>query len=237
MPLATLELGVGTWLLLVACGALLSLDATSWPQAMVSRPIVAGTLGGALLGGAAEGFLAGAFLEVLFLRHPPFGAVRYPDAGPAGLAAGGAYAAAGVGGFYPLLVAVLAGWSVGWLGSRSVHLLRLLNGRLVGDAEALAVSPSRLVRSHRLAMRLDALRGALLTAASLVPAALAVRLAGGVPPGTTGGGAAVALAAVGVAAAAGAAARSLGAPRRGWILVAAGATAGVLALLLGVRAS
>lgn len=231
MPLATLDLGIGTWLLLVGCGALLGLDATSWPQAMVSRPIVAGTLGGALLGSAAEGFLVGAFLEVLFLRHPPFGAARYPDPGPAGLAAGGAYAAAGVGGFYPLLVAVLAGWAIGWLGSRSVHLLRLLNGRLVGDPGAVAVSPSRLLRRHRLAMRLDALRGALLTAACLAPAALAARLAGGLPPGPAGGGAAVALAAAGVGAAAGAAARSLGAARGWWPLVAAGATAGILALL------
>ena len=41
---------------------------------MISRPIVAGTIGGLLFGDAAAGFAAGAFLEVLSFRHPPYGA-------------------------------------------------------------------------------------------------------------------------------------------------------------------
>lgn len=222
MPLSGLELGFTSWMLLVVLGAFLGLDAVSWPQAMVSRPLVSGTLGGLIFGDTAAGFLVGAWLEVTTLRHPPYGAARYPDTGPAGLVAGGGYAAAGGQGFLPLVAAVLCGWAVGWAGARSVHALRVLNGRLVGDPAALAGRPDRLHRRHRWAVRLDWLRAALVTAAFLVPVVLVLRLAAGFPASGSGQAAIVA-AAVGLGALVGAAGRSLGPGRRALPVLLAGA--------------
>ncbi|MFQ5688965.1 MAG: PTS sugar transporter subunit IIC [Gemmatimonadota bacterium] len=230
MPLSGLELSVAGWLLAIGCGALLGADSSSWPQAMVSRPVVAGFLGGALLGDAAAGFLVGAVLELLVLRHPPFGAARYPDMGPAGLVAGGAYASAGGEGFYPFLASLLAGWALGWVGARSVARLRRWNGRLVGAPAVNAASPARFQRRHRLAIRLDFARGGLLTAAFLVPAAFLARLAVGIGPGTHGSPLAVAAVALGLGVAGGAGARSLGGRRRGWALIAVGTIVGLAVL-------
>jgi mannose/fructose/N-acetylgalactosamine-specific phosphotransferase system component IIC len=75
------------WLLLGALGALVFLDA--WPvgQTMLSRPIVAGPLAGAVLGAPAEGVFWGAVFEAVYLGVLPVGAARYPDAGLAALVA------------------------------------------------------------------------------------------------------------------------------------------------------
>ncbi|MGH7587661.1 MAG: PTS sugar transporter subunit IIC [Gemmatimonadota bacterium] len=73
------------WLLLGVLGALVFLDA--WPvgQTMLSRPIVAGPLAGAILGAPAEGVFWGAVFEAVYLGVLPVGAARYPDAGLAAL--------------------------------------------------------------------------------------------------------------------------------------------------------
>ena len=108
MSWSELYLGPGTWILAVLGGGLLGMDAVSWPQVMVSRPLVSATVGGWLMGNPAAGMLVGAVLEVYALRHPPFGAAKYPDTGPAGLetedvglaaiGSGGGYALAGTAG-------------------------------------------------------------------------------------------------------------------------------------------
>lgn len=228
VSLAELELGLGRWLAAVALGAVVGLDATSFPQVMISRPIVAATLGGILFGNPEAGFLVGFALELLLLRHPPFGAVRYPDPGPAGLTAGAAYAGAGATGMAPLLVALLAGWAVSWLGALAVERLRRVNERLVGQPKQLVASAARLERRHRLAMRLDAARSALLTGAFLFPALAGARLAASAAPAPFGNEIVPLAVAAGLAASAGTAGRSLGASRRAWPLLAGGA---VLALL------
>ena len=69
-------------------GAVLGLDVVGFPQAMISRPLVAATLGGALVGNAAAGLLLGALLELFALETLPFGASRYPEWGSAAAAAG-----------------------------------------------------------------------------------------------------------------------------------------------------
>ncbi|HET6340642.1 MAG TPA: PTS sugar transporter subunit IIC, partial [Gemmatimonadota bacterium] len=78
-------MGLPEWLLLGALGALVFLDA--WPvgQTMLSRPIVAGPLAGAILGAPAEGVFWGAVFEAVYLGVLPVGAARYPDAGLAAL--------------------------------------------------------------------------------------------------------------------------------------------------------
>jgi mannose/fructose/N-acetylgalactosamine-specific phosphotransferase system component IIC len=223
------EMDAWTYLVAVVCGGVVGVDAVSWPQAMVSRPIVAATLGGAFLGDPASGLLVGAVLELLSLRHPPFGAARYPDTGPAGLVAGAAFAASG-GGVAALAVAVSIGWMLGWVGARTVYLLRRLNGRLVGDQASLAAAPGRLERRQRLAVGLDFARGGALTAAFLVPAALVARV---VPAaGGAVGPVVAATVAVVVGGAAGTAAGGLYGGRRGWLLLAAGGLASVVALVL-----
>ena len=68
---------------LTVLGAVLGLDAVSFPQAMLSRPIVASTLGGAVVGDPLSGLLAGAALEFVALETLPVGASRYPEWGSA----------------------------------------------------------------------------------------------------------------------------------------------------------
>ncbi|MDT8436418.1 MAG: PTS sugar transporter subunit IIC [Gemmatimonadota bacterium] len=228
MPPGDVLLGPGgfpAWLALAALGGVLAMDGISWPQAMVSRPLVAGTLGGLAGGDAAAGLLVGAVLEVLFLRYPPFGAARYPDGGPAGLVAGVAFALAGEGSPTGLAAATAAGWTAGWMGSASVQLLRRINERLVGRPERLAGDGRRLEIRHRIGIRLDFARGVLLTAGLLVPAVLFVRVAAA-PPGGGSSAAAVLPLTIAVALSAGAAARSLPDGGRGRLLLFAGLAAG-----------
>ena len=52
----------------------IGLDVVSFPQAMVSRPIVAATLGGAFVGAPVAGLVCGAALECLALEALPVGA-------------------------------------------------------------------------------------------------------------------------------------------------------------------
>jgi len=50
---------------LALLGGILGLDVVSFPQAMISRPLVASTLAGALIGRAPSGLLLGAALELI----------------------------------------------------------------------------------------------------------------------------------------------------------------------------
>lgn len=72
----------------VMLGAICGLDVVSFPQAMISRPIVASTLAGALLGNSSGGLLVGAVLELIALETLPFGASRYPEWGSASVVGG-----------------------------------------------------------------------------------------------------------------------------------------------------
>src|SRR5579862_3071025 len=69
-------------------GAIAGLDVVSFPQAMISRPIVAATVGGAFAGNAAAGLLVGAAVELIALETLPVGASRYPEWGSASVVAG-----------------------------------------------------------------------------------------------------------------------------------------------------
>lgn len=223
MHLTELALSPATWAVLVALGGLLALDAVSFPQVMVSRPLISATIGGALMGGPAGGMLVGAVLELLSMRHPPYGAAKYPDTGPAGLVAGAAYAAAGAGSIEALVAALIGGWATGWAGSYAGHARRLLNGRLVADRAGIVARPGRLERRVAVAQGIDFGRGALVTAGFLVPVTLAAVLASGMP--VTGGEAAFGAAAVvtALAASIGAGARTTAPDRRAWAIVLLGA--------------
>ena len=230
MPLTELTLTPAAWLLLVALGGLLAVDGVSFPQVMVSRPLVSATLGGAVLGHPGGGMLVGAVLELLSMRHPPYGAAKYPDTGPAGLVAGAAYAAAGAGSIEALVVALIGGWATGWAGSYAGHARRKLNGRLVANSAALAANPQRLERRLLGALAVDYGRGALITAGFLLPAALVAGLASGLP--VTGGAAGFGAAALvtALAASIGAGARTTAPDGRAWAMVLLGALVTVATL-------
>lgn len=232
MPLGEIALGTTSWLILVALGGVLAMDAVSWPQIMISRPLVSATVGGWVLGDPSAGFLVGALLELMSLRHPPFGAARYPDTGPAGLVAGCSYAAVGTGSLGSLVVAILAGWAVGWIGSVSVQLRRRGNERLLRQEDDLAANPDLLEKRHKAAIRLDAARGALLTAGFLVPAIVAAAWVVDQPESllATVWGAAMLVTALAAAAGAGGRTSSFG--LGGWPLLFAGAALG--GLLVGI---
>lgn len=85
----------GTLIVLTGLGAVVGLDFVSFPQAMLSRPLVASTLAGAISGNVAAGLLAGVLLECFALETMPFGASRYPEWGPASVAAGAVAAVPG----------------------------------------------------------------------------------------------------------------------------------------------
>jgi PTS system mannose-specific IIC component len=114
-------------LLVSIVGAVLGLDVVSFPQAMISRPIVAATLGGALAGDITSGLVAGAVLEMIALEMLPVGASRYPEWGTASVV-GGAMAAE----FYILpgaaVVAIFVSIATAWAGGWSMYGLRRLNG-------------------------------------------------------------------------------------------------------------
>lgn len=88
------ELAVDWWQLmpLAALGAVLGLDVVSFPQAMISRPIVASTLAGAMLGQPVRGLIMGVALEFFALESMPFGASRYPEWGSAAVVGGALFA-------------------------------------------------------------------------------------------------------------------------------------------------
>lgn len=77
LPLATLIL----W------ATVTGLDLASVLQGLLSRPLVAGAVAGAILGDPATGLRVGAALELFALDVLPVGASRYPDYGAATVAA------------------------------------------------------------------------------------------------------------------------------------------------------
>src|SRR5256886_10339265 len=74
-------------LVLLAWGTLVGLDLISVPQMMIARPIVAGPVAGAILGDVATGLALGVVFELFQYDVLPVGAARYPEYGPATVAA------------------------------------------------------------------------------------------------------------------------------------------------------
>lgn len=165
---------------LVGLGAILGLDVVSLPQAMISRPIVAATLGGALIGDAEKGLLLGAVLEMIALGTLPFGAARYPEWGSASVVGGGLFAhATSPNHAGQLALVVLATLASAWLSGESMVWLRKVNARVERRLRP------RLVEGDYTAIRAlhlrglagDLTRGAAVTAISLGVLAPAYRRA------------------------------------------------------------
>ena len=167
-------MSVEVQLALLAWGTVVGLDLVSVPQIMIARPLVAGGVAGGILGDAATGLLVGALFELFQLDILPVGAARYPEYGPATVAAvSAAHAISGVVGFG---LGALVGLLTGLLGGLTMHWSRRLTSaavrRAVGPLEA--GDTAVLLRVHGMAIARDAVRAALVTAVGLA-LALAAR--------------------------------------------------------------
>ncbi|PYO82958.1 MAG: hypothetical protein DMD65_07120 [Gemmatimonadetes bacterium] len=172
-----------TQLLLLAWGTLVGLDLVSVPQAMIARPIVAGPVAGAILGDLGTGLALGVLFELFQYDVLPVGATRYPEYGPATVAAVSAahVAASGGGGALGIGLGALVGLVTGMAGGTSMHLVRRLNARATHAAsERLEAGDTRvLVRLHVAGILRDTARAALVTALGLALAQLARALVAG----------------------------------------------------------
>ena len=155
---------------LALLGGLVALDGTSVGQFMVSRPFVSAALGGLAVGRPMLGIQAGIVLEALHLAVLPVGAAKYPEGGPAAVAAGGVFAASQaappVAGSATLLVAVLVALALEWVGGHTVEMMRQLNVRFAG-APPEGLTPGQVARRHGTPIAVDFLRGAVLTVAGV----------------------------------------------------------------------
>ena len=151
-------------------GGLLGLDVVSFPQAMVSRPLVAATLAGALVGDAVSGLLIGAALELIALETLPFGAAKYPEWGSAATVGGALFAAHPAHPAGAMTMAVIASIATGWIGAWTMYQLRKLNAfeahrhRSGLDAGARGT----VIGLQLTGLSLDLLRGMLLTGLAYV---------------------------------------------------------------------
>ncbi len=155
--------------MLVILGGIVGLDAVSCPQAMISRPVVAGPVAGFILGDPVAGVWAGVFLEILTLRQLPIGASRHWDTGPAAVASTAAAAGMSANGVV-LVVALALGVLLGWAGSWSVYLQRWTNARIVASLSERSATAGELQSRHMAAMAVDFTRAALLTAVGVMAA-------------------------------------------------------------------
>ncbi len=166
------ELTAPLVLSLLLWGTLVGLDLVSVPQAMISRPLVAGTVAGWLIGDVQAGLRIGVLFELFALDVLPVGAVRYPDYGPATIAAVALAAGSpwqlglGLSTAMGLVLALLGGWSL--------QVVRRLNARAIQRrAAALAAGESGAIRRLQYGgLVRDAARGFLLTLVGVVLAML-----------------------------------------------------------------
>ena len=149
-------------------GGLLGLDVVSFPQAMISRPLVAATCAGALVGHSLSGLLVGAALELVALDTLPFGASRYPEWGSAAVVGGAIFATHGSHPPGAMEMAIVASLATAWVGSWTMVKLREKNAQWAAARQAPLDAGARgaVVELQLLCMTADYLRGAVLAAAS-----------------------------------------------------------------------
>lgn len=164
------ELVLGQLAPLAVLGALLGLDVVAFPQAMLSRPIVAATLTGGFLGVPERGLLVGVALEFFALESMPVGATRYPEWGSASVVGAALFAPVAAGTAGAMLLAVLVALGTAGLGGSSVHLLRRVNAALARRQQVRIArgSGSAVVALQLAGLTADLVRGGLLTVAVLL---------------------------------------------------------------------
>lgn len=151
-------------------GAFLGMDVVTFPQAMISRPIVAATVAGAFIGNAPAGLIMGAVLELLALEMLPFGASRYPEWGSASVVGGALYASEGGDPAGALAASLLAALMTAMLSGKSMVWLRRRNAtRAARHREELDRGSNKAVTGLQLAgLTGDLVRGFLVTASAML---------------------------------------------------------------------
>ena len=150
---------------LALLGGVLGLDVVSFPQAMISRPLVAATLAGVIVGQSASGLLIGAALELVALETLPFGASRYPEWGSAAVVGGAIFASHPSHPAGAMTIAMLAALATTWLGGWTMVKLRQLNARWAGSRRAGLEAGARgtVISLQLIGLTADLVRGMLLT--------------------------------------------------------------------------
>ena len=151
-------------------GAVLGMDVVTFPQMMISRPIVAATLAGAFIGHAPAGLVMGAVLELLALEMLPFGASRYPEWGSASVVGGAIFAS------FPdplggsLAASLLAALATALISGKSMVWLRRMNASIAARERAQLDSGSRraIVGVQLFGLTADLIRGGLVTFFAMV---------------------------------------------------------------------
>jgi PTS system mannose-specific IIC component len=154
---------------LALLGAVLGLDTVSFPQAMLSRPLVAATLGGALIGSPLSGLLIGAALELIALETLPFGASRYPEWGSAAVVGGALFASVPEHPAGAMSLALIAALATAWVGGWTMVKVRQLNAKWAARSRAALDAGARgtIIGLQLRGITADLIRGALLTAAAV----------------------------------------------------------------------
>ena len=142
-------------------GGFLGMDVVTFPQAMISRPIVAATVAGAFVGNATAGLVMGAVLELLALEMLPFGASRYPEWGSASVVGGALFAVQPGSPAGALAASLFAALVTAMLSGRSMVWLRRLNASLATrEHDALESGSGKAVTSLQLfGLTADLVRG------------------------------------------------------------------------------
>lgn len=215
-----------SWLTVALLGGLVGLDTTSFPQAMISRPLVAGTLTGAVFGRPVEGLMVGFIMEAFALLVLPIGASRYPESSTATVAAAAAYLASTTPGLEAGVLALVVAFGLGWewVAGETVVLLRRGNGQLL--LEQGGVPARDLERRHLAAMSLDFVRGGVVAATGGLIAAGLLQLVK--PAWGLGGELTMAMLAVMTAGMVGTAVPLFGGVRTRHVALVAGVIAGIV---------
>lgn len=154
---------------LALLGAVLGLDVVSFPQAMISRPIVAATLAGTMLGHPMRGLVIGVALEFFALESMPFGASRYPEWGSASVVGGALFALTPDHTPAAMTIATLAALATASVGGLSMVALRRWNAQWARRQQAGITrgSGNAVVGLQLAGLTADLLRGGLLTLLAL----------------------------------------------------------------------
>lgn len=161
---------------LALLSGVMGLDVVSFPQAMLSRPIVASSIAGAFFGAPVAGLVCGAVLECFALESLPVGASRYPEWGSASVVAGAIAAQGATATAFPqpstFVLAVAVGIITAWVGGWTmVRHRQLISSFAHPRLDQLAAGNRRTVVGLQVfGMTVDLARGALLGVIAFVPA-------------------------------------------------------------------
>ena len=151
-------------------GGFLGMDVVTFPQAMISRPIVAATVAGAFIGNPVAGLAMGAVLELLALEMLPFGASRYPEWGSASVVGGSLFAAQPGSPAGALAASLFAALVTAMLSGKSMVWLRRFNASLAArEHDALERGSAKAVTGLQLSgLSADLVRGFTVTLVSML---------------------------------------------------------------------